>query len=80
VKVMAKMDIAERRIPQDGRATIKVGDSEVFERSEYRKWLALTILLIEMFLLYAFIRSDVGSRMFRKSGKRRDQSAPEPMV
>ncbi|MAG57262.1 MAG: type II secretion system protein GspE [Planctomycetes bacterium] len=29
VKVMGKMDIAERRIPQDGRATIKIGDSEV---------------------------------------------------
>ncbi|MEE9391239.1 MAG: type II secretion system ATPase GspE [Planctomycetota bacterium] len=29
VKVMAKMDIAERRIPQDGRASIKIGDSEV---------------------------------------------------
>jgi general secretion pathway protein E len=29
VKVMGKMDIAERRIPQDGRSTIKIGDSEI---------------------------------------------------
>ena len=29
VKVMAKIDIAERRLPQDGRSTIKLGDSEV---------------------------------------------------
>ncbi|HZM01083.1 MAG TPA: ATPase, T2SS/T4P/T4SS family [Planctomycetota bacterium] len=29
VKVMGKMDIAERRLPQDGRATLKMGDSEV---------------------------------------------------
>jgi general secretion pathway protein E len=29
VKVMGKMDIAERRLPQDGRATIKLGDGEV---------------------------------------------------
>ena len=29
VKVMGKMDIAERRIPQDGRSTIKIGDAEV---------------------------------------------------
>jgi general secretion pathway protein E len=29
VKVMGKMDIAERRLPQDGRATIKIGDGEV---------------------------------------------------
>ncbi len=29
VKVMGKMDIAERRLPQDGRATLKVGNGEV---------------------------------------------------
>jgi general secretion pathway protein E len=29
VKIMGKMDIAERRLPQDGRATIKLGDGEV---------------------------------------------------
>ena len=29
IKVMGKMDIAERRIPQDGRASIKIGDTEV---------------------------------------------------
>ncbi|HAK95139.1 MAG TPA: type II secretion system protein GspE [Planctomycetes bacterium] len=29
IKVMGKMDIAERRLPQDGRTSIKVGDSEV---------------------------------------------------
>ena len=29
LKVMSKMDIAERRLPQDGRASCKVGDAEV---------------------------------------------------
>ncbi|MEZ5980605.1 MAG: ATPase, T2SS/T4P/T4SS family [Planctomycetota bacterium] len=29
VKVMGKMDIAERRLPQDGRATIRLGEGEV---------------------------------------------------
>ncbi|HON44844.1 MAG: Flp pilus assembly complex ATPase component TadA [Planctomycetes bacterium] len=29
VKVMGRMDIAEKRLPQDGRKTIKMGDSEV---------------------------------------------------
>jgi len=29
VKVMGRMDIAEKRLPQDGRATIKVSDREV---------------------------------------------------
>jgi general secretion pathway protein E len=29
VKIMGKMDIAERRLPQDGRASIRIGDGEV---------------------------------------------------
>jgi general secretion pathway protein E len=29
VKIMGKMDIAERRLPQDGRASIRLGDGEV---------------------------------------------------
>jgi general secretion pathway protein E len=29
IKVMGRMDIAERRLPQDGRASIKMGDSEI---------------------------------------------------
>jgi general secretion pathway protein E len=29
IKVMGKMDIAERRLPQDGRATVRNGDHEV---------------------------------------------------
>ena len=29
IKVMGKMDIAERRLPQDGRATIRLGGSEI---------------------------------------------------
>jgi general secretion pathway protein E len=29
IKVQAKLDIAERRLPQDGRASLKVGDADV---------------------------------------------------
>jgi general secretion pathway protein E len=29
IKVMGKMDIAERRLPQDGRATVRIGNSDV---------------------------------------------------
>src|SRR5262249_16953984 len=29
VKVMARMDIAERRLPQDGRITVKLADREI---------------------------------------------------
>ncbi len=29
IKIMGKMDIAERRLPQDGRASLRIGDGEV---------------------------------------------------
>jgi general secretion pathway protein E len=29
IKVMGRMDIAERRLPQDGRASVKMGDAEI---------------------------------------------------
>jgi len=29
VKIMGKMDIAERRLPQDGSATVKIGDGDI---------------------------------------------------
>ena len=29
IKVMAKMNIAEKRVPQDGRAQVKIGDQEI---------------------------------------------------
>ncbi len=29
IKVMGRMDIAERRLPQDGRATVRIGNSDV---------------------------------------------------
>jgi general secretion pathway protein E len=29
IKVMGRLDIAERRLPQDGRATVRIGDAEV---------------------------------------------------
>ncbi|MED5330024.1 MAG: ATPase, T2SS/T4P/T4SS family [Planctomycetota bacterium] len=29
IKVMGKMDIAERRLPQDGRATLRIGENDV---------------------------------------------------
>ncbi len=81
IHIVNIQDLAEKYgLPLEPQSMPKVGDSAVFERFEYRMPLVLAVLLIEMFLLFAFIRSDVGSRLFRKSGKRRDRSAPEPMV
>ncbi len=49
IKVMGKMDIAERRLPQDGRATVRMGDAEVDLRissvpTNYGERLVLRIL------------------------------------
>ena len=67
-------------LPESPQTMPQVGEGGVFKKPDYNRWLALAILLIEMALLYLFIRSDVGFRLLRPGTKRGDQSAPEPMV
>ena len=67
-------------LPEMPQAMPSVGEGGVFQKLDYNRWLALTILLIEMAMLFLFIRSDVGFRLLRPGSKRGDQSAPEPMV
>lgn len=67
-------------LPESPQTMPQVGEGGVFKKPDYNRWLALVILLIEMALLYLFIRSDVGFRLLRPGTKRGDQSAPEPMV
>ena len=58
----------------------KVGEGEVYARPEYNNYLAAAVLLIEIAMLFLFIRSDVGFRLLRTRSKRADDAAPEPMV
>ena len=58
----------------------RVGDAGVFERLDYNRWLAAGILALELILLFVFIRSDVGFRLFQRSDNRKVDAAPEPMV
>ncbi len=58
----------------------RVGDAGVFERLDYNRWLAAGILALELILLFVFIRSDVGFRLFQRSDNRKTDAAPEPMV
>ena len=67
-------------LPESPQAMPSVGEGDVFKKLDYNRWLALAILLIEMAMLFLFIRSDVGFRLLQPGKKRGDQSAPEPMV
>lgn len=58
----------------------KVGQGKVFASPDYNRYLAAAVLLIELAMLFLFIRSDIGFRILRPRSKRADQAAPEPMV
>lgn len=58
----------------------RVGEGSVFRKPDYNRYLALGVLLVEIAMLYVFIRSDVGFRLLSPGKKRGDKSAPEPMV
>ena len=58
----------------------RVGDAGVFERLDYNRWLAAGVLALELILLFIFIRSDIGFRLFQRSDNRKSDAAPEPMV
>ncbi len=74
-------ELAERYGMQISPPTMpQVGEATVFSGFDYNRWLAATILFIEVALLYTFIRSDVGFRLLRMSPQRKEQPAPEPMV
>ena len=67
-------------LPELPQAMPRVGDAGVFERLDYNPWLAAGVLALELILLYTFIRSDVGFRLFQKTDTRKNDAAPEPMV
>ena len=58
----------------------KVGQAEIFARPDYNRWLAAGVLALELILLFTFIRSDVGFRLFQRSDSRKADATPEPMV
>lgn len=58
----------------------KIGEGKVYASPDYNRYLAAAVLLIELCMLFLFIRSDIGFRLLRPRAKRSDQAAPEPMV
>jgi poly-gamma-glutamate system protein len=67
-------------LPEMPQSMPRVGDAGVFERLDYNRWLAAGVLALELILLYTFIRSDVGFRLFQRNNNRKTDSSPEPMV
>ncbi len=73
VKVMGKMDIAERRLPQDGRASIRIGDGDVDVRIStipvnYGERIVLRILdkTAKIYRLHEIGLDEEGQRIFRR--------------
>jgi poly-gamma-glutamate system protein len=59
----------------------RVGQSSVFVKAEYNRWIALGGLLAVFAAMLAFIRLDVGNRILRSSGRRKDRAnQPQQMV
>ncbi len=67
-------------LPEEPNGIPPVGESTVFVKEEYNRWLAAGILALLLFLLYAFIRSDVGFRILHRPRHEAADERPEQMV
>ena len=57
-----------------------IGEGNIYFREEYDPWLAGSILLMIIVLLYIFTKSDLGFRIFQTTAHKEDPGPPEPMV
>lgn len=57
-----------------------VGAADVFQRVEHNRPLVLAVLGLIVLSLYGFIRTDIGFRLLRGSGRSGQDGMPEPMV
>ena len=74
-------DLAERYgLPIEPLQAPAVGEAAVFEAIDYSRPLVLSVLGLIMASLYGFIRTDIGFRLLRGSGRSGGDSFPEPMV
>jgi poly-gamma-glutamate system protein len=73
--------LAERYgLPKGPQTTLNIGEGAIFVRVGYNLYLAMAMIAILVCILYAFLRLDIGFRIF---GSRRITHAPkhpEPMV
>jgi poly-gamma-glutamate system protein len=57
-----------------------VGEGQIYRRVEYNLYLAAANLVILLFVLYAFLKLDIGYRIFGSSRTTQPPKHPEPMV
>ncbi|YCM46598.1 poly-gamma-glutamate system protein [Verrucomicrobiaceae bacterium 227] len=73
--------LAEKyEMPLSPEMTPSIGNSSVFAKKGYSRWLAATVLVIILLALFGFIRSDIGFRLFQSGGPKKGGSHPEPMI
>jgi hypothetical protein len=73
--------IAERfRLPYAPKQLIKIGQGEMFVKTEYSRPLALAGLIAIFASMFAFIRWDVGTRLLTTARGREGSKPAEPMV
>jgi poly-gamma-glutamate system protein len=76
-------DLATRYgLPQQPTTIPRVGEGLIFVRAGYNLWIAIPALIFCLSLLVAFLRLDLGYRLFTSSGKPKSgaESSPEPMI
>jgi hypothetical protein len=57
-----------------------VGEGQIYRRIEYNLYLAAANLIILLLVLYAFLKLDIGYRIFGSSRITQPPKHPEPMV
>ena len=79
---LAKISKLARRfgLPEAVTGPIAVGQGKIFAREEYNLWLAGGSLAGVLLLMVAFLRMDLGYRLFSATPRDAADERPEPMV
>ena len=64
----------------DPQVMPSVGEGQIYGKIEYNLYLAAANLIILLLVLYAFLKSDIGYRIFGSSRVAQAPKHPEPMV
>ena len=67
-------------LPLEPPSAQEAGEGMIFMKMEYRKELVVGVLVVLILLLYAFIKMDIGYRIFSPVRKPPDTKPPEPMI
>ncbi len=67
-------------LPEEPLVMPSVGEGQIYQKIEYNLYLVAANLLILLFVLYAFLKLDIGYRIFGTSRMSQPPKHPEPMV